>query len=166
MLPLEVTSRLVTQVSLAEYTNHSLIIPRLRATDTPGVIAELSHVLQQNGCVPDVLPLYHAALNKELTQSTAQECGIAFPHARLSAIKSLTFAIGCASRPIVWGGNGSPRIQIVFLIAVPATDAANCLHLLASMARLGQRPDIIERMLETRTASNILSLLSTIPVRH
>jgi len=40
-------------------------------------------------------------------------------------------------------------VQLVFLLAVPATDAADYLHLLASLARLGQEP---ERLAQLRNA--------------
>lgn len=166
MSQLEITSRFVTQVSVADYTDLSLVVPDLQPTDTAGIIADLSHRLQRHGCISDVLSLYHAALNKELMECSAQECGIAFPHARLSAIKRLQFALGRAVRPVQWGGRGATPVRLVFLIAVPATDAAQYLHLLASIARLGQRPDIIGDLLDAATPSAMLAQLSRMPIRQ
>jgi mannitol/fructose-specific phosphotransferase system IIA component (Ntr-type) len=166
MSQLEITSKLVTQASLADYTDLSLVVPDLQPTDTAGIIADLSHRLQRHGCISDVLSLYHAALNKELMECSAQECGIAFPHARLSAIKNLQFALGRTARPVQWGGRGAAQVRLVFLLAVPATDAANYLHLLASIARLGQRQDVIEHLIAAPTPSALLSQLATIPIRQ
>ncbi len=164
MLPLEVTSDLVAQATLADYTQPGLIVPRLDPVDTTGVIAELSHALQREGCVPDVLTLYHTALNQELLSSSALECGVALPHARLSGIKRLCFAIGCTPSPIVWGTKNSLPVRLVFLLAVPATDAADYLHLLATLARLGRQPENIARICSPRTPSGVLSQLRAIKI--
>lgn len=121
-----------------EYTRPGLMVPRLREGDTAGIISELSQVLQRAGAVPDVLPFYHAAVNRELLTSSALGCGLAIPHARLSGIKQLQFALGRTAQAVLWGAKGPERVDLVFLLAVPATDAVGYLHLLASLARLGQ----------------------------
>jgi mannitol/fructose-specific phosphotransferase system IIA component (Ntr-type) len=164
-MPLELTSKLATQVTLADYTGPGLIVPVLRERDTAGIISELSQVLQRQGCVPDVLPFYHAALNQELLSNSALPCGMAFPHARLSGAKRLQFAFGRAAQPLNWGANGSAPVQLVFLLAVPATDAASYLHLLASLARLGEQRDYLQQLRAARDAEAILAVLEKITLR-
>ena len=153
-------------VTLAGYTLPGLIVPRLRERDTAGIINELSQVLQRRGCVSDVLPFYHAALNQELMANSALDCGIAFPHARLNGVKQLQFALGRTPEPIIWGAKGSWPVQLVFLLAVPATDAANYLHLLASLARLGQQPNLLTELRTAENAEAILAVLERIRMRR
>ena len=155
----EVTLNVAAPVSLADYCGPALIVPRLRERDTAGIISELSQVLQREGCVPDVLPFYQAALNQELLANSALGCGVAFPHARLSGVKKLQFAFGCTPEPIVWGARSSWSVQLVFLLAVPATDAAGYLHLLASLARLGQQPEQLAQLRVAENAEAILAVL-------
>jgi mannitol/fructose-specific phosphotransferase system IIA component (Ntr-type) len=156
----------VTAGTLADYTRPGLILPDLRERDTAGVIGELSLVLQRQGAVPDVLPFYHTALNQELLNDSAQSCGVAFPHARLSGIKQLQFAVGRSSAPISWGGKGSWPVRLVFLIAVPATDAVGYLHLLASLAALGQMPEHLESLRHAAGAADMLTVLEKVVLRH
>ncbi len=165
-MPLEVTDRVVSPATLADFTQPGLIIPELREQDTAGVISELSQVLQRQGSIPDVLPFYHAALNQELLANSAQACGLAFPHARLSGVKRVQYALGRAPLPIIWGAKGSWPVQFVFLLAVPATDAATYLHLLACIARLGQQPGLISKMRTAETPETLLSILERIPLRQ
>jgi PTS system nitrogen regulatory IIA component len=165
-MPVECATRSVAPASLADYTRPNLVVPQLRQKDAAGIISELSHALQRGGFVPDVLPFYHAALNQELLGNSAQACGIAFPHARLSGVKQLQFAFGRAPQPVVWGAKGSWPVQLVFLLAVPATDAASYLHLLASVARLGQRPELLEELRTADRTDNILELLGRIKLRQ
>jgi mannitol/fructose-specific phosphotransferase system IIA component (Ntr-type) len=162
---LEANPSALANGSLTQYTRAGLLVPELRESDTAGIIGELSKVLQSEGCVPDLLPFYHTALNQELLCNSAQQCGIAFPHARLSGIKALQFALGRTSKPVSWGGKGSWPVQLVFLLAVPATDAARYLHLLASIARLGQQPDLIAQLCAAKTAPGIFSILQKISTR-
>jgi mannitol/fructose-specific phosphotransferase system IIA component (Ntr-type) len=151
---------------LGEYTRRGLIVPELLQRDTAGIIGELSQVLQREGCVTDVLPCYHTALNQELLCNSALECGVAFPHARLSGVKQLTFAFGRTPEPVIWGAKGSWRAQLIFLLAVPATDAASYLNLLASLARLGRRTEVLEQLRVAENAEAILAVLDKIRMRQ
>jgi mannitol/fructose-specific phosphotransferase system IIA component (Ntr-type) len=162
----EATINVAAPVSLADYTRPLLIVPRLREGDTAGVISELSQVLQREGCVPDVLPFYQAALNQELLTNSALDCGLALPHARLSGAKRLQFAFGRTPAPIVWGPKSSWPAQLIFLLAVPATDAAGYLQLLASLARLRQQPEVLAQLRAAENAEAILAVLGNIRMRQ
>jgi len=164
-MPVDLTVVPAGQLTLARYTSKGLIVPRLRERDAAGVISELSQALQHEGCVPDVLPFYHTALNHELMTSSAHPCGLALPHGRLSGVKELRFAFGRTCEPVVWGPKGSSPVQLVFLLAVPATDAACYLHLLASLARLAQQPNTLEALRSASDSQSVLSILENIRIR-
>jgi mannitol/fructose-specific phosphotransferase system IIA component (Ntr-type) len=162
---LESTLDRVAQLSLANYTRPKLIVPQLRERDAAGIISELSQVLQREGCLSDVLPFYHTALNQELMANSALECGIALPHGRLNGVKQLQFAFGRAPEPVIWGSKGSGPVQLVFLLAVPATDAACYLHLLASLARLGQQAERVDELRAAQDATAVIAVLEKIRIR-
>lgn len=152
--------------TLAGYTRPGLILPQLRERDAAGIIGELSQVLHSHGSVPDVLPFYHAALNQELMANSALQCGLAFPHARLPLVKQLRFAFGRTAEPIIWGAKGSWPVRFIFLLAVPATDAAGYLHLLASLARLGQHAERLAQLNAAENADAILAVLDSVRLRR
>ena len=162
----EATTNIAAPVSLADYTRLELIVPLLRERDTAGIISELSHILQRQGGVPDVLPFYQAALNQELLANSALDTGLALPHARMSGVKQLQFAFGRTPDPVVWCGRSSWPVQLIFLLAVPATDVAGYLHLLASLARLGQQPELLAQLRVADTAEAILAVLDRIRLRQ
>jgi PTS system fructose-specific IIC component len=165
-MPIEATVPVAAPATLAEYTQPGLILPRLRERDTAGIIGELSQLLQRQGFVPDLLPFYHAALNQELLANSALPCGLAFPHARLSGVKQLQFAFGCTAKPLLWGASAGCPVQLVFLLAVPATDAANYLHLLAALAKLGQRSELLAALGQAECPEAILAVLDQIRIRR
>jgi mannitol/fructose-specific phosphotransferase system IIA component (Ntr-type) len=151
--------------TVASFTRPQLIVPCLRERDTAGIISELSQALQRQESVPDLLPFYHAALNQELLANSALDCGLAFPHARLSGVKQLQFAFGRAPQALIWGAKGSWRVEFIFLLAVPATDAASYLHLLASLARLGRQPELLSDLRRAANAADILRVFERIKLR-
>jgi mannitol/fructose-specific phosphotransferase system IIA component (Ntr-type) len=165
-MPLQATLAIAAPTTLADYTQPGLIVPELHERDTAGVVSELSQALQREGCVADLLPFYQAALNQELLANTALACGLAFPHARLSGVKRLQFAFGRTPEPIIWGGKGSYSVQLIFLLAVPATDAASYLHLLASLAKLGQHSGLLAELRVADSAEAILAALQQIRLRQ
>ena len=57
-------------------------------------------------------------------------------------------------------------MQLIFLLAVPATDAAGYLHLLASLARLGQQPELLAQLRVADNAEAILAVLERIRLRQ
>ena len=165
-MPPELAMNVLPAATLAGYTQPALIVPRLHERDTAGIISELSQVLQRQGTLPDVLPFYQAALNHELLDNSALECGIAFPHARLSGVRHVQFAFGRCLEPVAWGTRGSSPVQLVFLLAVPATDATGYLHLLASLARLGHQPELLRELRIAPDSNSILAVLETIRLRQ
>ena len=152
-------------VSMLEYTRPELIVPELHETDTAGIIGQLSQALQRQRVVPDLLPFYHAALNQELLHNSALESGIAIPHARLAGVKQLQFAFGRAAVPVSWGVRGSWAVQFVFLVAVPASDSAAYLQLLAGIARLSQQPEQLAELRKARGAEELLGVFERVRLR-
>jgi mannitol/fructose-specific phosphotransferase system IIA component (Ntr-type) len=165
-MPPQATLPIAAPMTLADYTQPGLVVPQLREADTAGIIGELSRALQHAGYVSDLLPFYHAALNQELLANSAIECGLAFPHARLAGVKRLQFAFGRTPAPVIWGAKGPWPVQLIFLLAVPATNAAGYLQLLASLARLGQQPEQLRQLREADNPDASLAALQQIRLRQ
>lgn len=152
--------------SLADYTQPGLIVPHLRERDTAGIVKELSQLLHEQGCVPDLLAFYHAALNHEFLVNSATDCGIAFPHARLNGVAQSKFAFGRCAEPMNWGSRPSSPVEFVFLLAVPATDAAGFLQLLSALARLGQDESLLDRLRTQNNPTALFEFFKQVKVRH
>jgi mannitol/fructose-specific phosphotransferase system IIA component (Ntr-type) len=152
-------------MTLSDFTLPGLIVPALAGRDPASVIQELSLALQREGCLPDLLPFYQAALNREYMANTGMEDGIAIPHARLAGLNLLAFAFGRSAVPVQWGPQGSSQIRLVFLIAVPATEVAGHLQLISGLARLAKDVDLRERLLNAGSVAEMLRVFDRVPVR-
>jgi mannitol/fructose-specific phosphotransferase system IIA component (Ntr-type) len=152
-------------MTLADFTSPGLIIPHLRGQDAATVIQELSRALRNEQRVPDLLPFYHAALNREFLVSTDMEEGMAFPHARLAGLNELSFALGRSAQPLAWGGRVDRTVRLVFLIAVPATDSTQYLWLISGLVRMAKDPALLERLHTAADTFQILEVLQQVELR-
>jgi mannitol/fructose-specific phosphotransferase system IIA component (Ntr-type) len=152
-------------MTLADFTRAGLIIPRLVSRDATSVIHELSLALQRDGCVPDWLPFYHEALNREFLLSTDMEEGMAFPHARLPGLRELAFAFGRSDVPFAWGPGTARPIRMVFLLAVPANGADDYLSLISGLTRLSTNLAALEAIRYAAEPEEILAAFHGIELR-
>ena len=155
-----------TSMTLADFTSPGLIIPHLRGQDVATVIQELSQAMQREKRVPDLLPFYHAALNREFLVSSDMEAGMAFPHARLPGLKELSFAFGRSDEPLGWGAKAARSVRLVFLMAVPATDSTQYLLLISGLARLAKESKFVEKLRAAQDTFQILEVLQQIKLRN
>jgi len=151
-------------MTLADFTRAGLIVPGLASLDATSVIHELSLALQREGCIPDWLPFYHEALNREFLLSTDMETGMAFPHARLAGLHELAFAFGRSDAPFAWGPGMTHPVRMVFLLAVP-TEAENYLSLVAGLARLSGNSNLLDRIRSAPDGEGILAVFREVELR-
>lgn len=152
-------------MTLADFTSPGLIIPHLCGEEAASAIKELSQVLQLEKRVPDLLPFYQAALNREFMVSTNMEAGMAFPHARVPGLKQVSFALGRSDEPLCWGPNAARSVRLVFLMAVPATDATQYLLLISGLARLSKDSVLVARLHAARDTFQMLEVLQQVGLR-
>ena len=154
-----------TAMTLADFTCPGLIIPHLRGQDAATVIQELSQAMQREKRVPDLLPFYHAALNREFLVSSDMEAGMAFPHARLPYLKEVSFALGRSDEPLHWGAKADPSVRLVFLMAVPATDSTQYFSLISGLARLAKDGRLVEKLQTAQDTFQLLEALRQVELR-
>jgi mannitol/fructose-specific phosphotransferase system IIA component (Ntr-type) len=164
-MPLKVPAGPNAATTLADFTSPALILPGLRSNDSAGVIAELARALGQEGCVPDPAVFTATVLKREALCSTVMESGMAFPHARLESVPRLAFALGRRAEPLAWGPAGAPPVSLVFLLAVPASEAAGYLALISGLARFSRQPGLIPGLLAAAGSAGMLALLQQVPVK-
>ena len=152
-------------MTLADFTKPGLIVPHLRSRDATSAIHELSLAMQREGCVTDWLPFYHEALNREFLLRTDMEAGMAFPHARLAGLKELAFAFGRSDEPFAWGPQLTHPVRMVFLLAVPATDAEQYLPLVSGLARLSGNNPLLEKIRGAADGAEIVAAFRQIVLR-
>jgi mannitol/fructose-specific phosphotransferase system IIA component (Ntr-type) len=152
-------------MTLANFTSPGLVIPRLRGGEATSVLKELAQLLGTENRVPDVLPFYQTVLNREFMVSRDWEASMAFPHARVAGIKHVSFALGRSDKPLRWGANTARGVRLVFLLAVPATDATQYLLLMSGLLRLSKEAALVAQLLAADDPLQMLEVLQQVALR-
>ena len=119
---------------IARFSDQTLVIPRLKAMDRDGAIAELARKMQSEGFVDDANKLIEAALKREAIVGTAVDHGIAFPHVRGVEGGGLALALGITPKGVRFDQSGHNPTKIIFFAAIPTAASAFYLKLLAGLA--------------------------------
>jgi mannitol/fructose-specific phosphotransferase system IIA component (Ntr-type) len=115
--------------------------------------------------VADVLPFYLAVLDRESLMASDWEAGLAFPHARLLALKEPAFALGRSDEPLRWGGTAVRSVRLVFLIAVPATDWTQYLSLISGLARLAEDSQVVKKLHAAKNNFQMFDVLRNVALQ-
>jgi mannitol/fructose-specific phosphotransferase system IIA component (Ntr-type) len=156
---------LEASLTLADFTSPGLIVPYLHGLDAAAVIQELSAALQRERRVTDVLQFYHSAFNREYLCSTVTEPGWAMPHALVKGLEKPCFVLGRCPSPIIWMKSDRQQISLVFLFAIPETDARAYMNLISGLARLSREPRLVEELLKAGDTFEILNVLKQVNLR-
>lgn len=136
----------------------SVKIP-LESTDKESVLRELVEVLAAAGKVEDTEALLAAVQFRESQGSTGLEDGIAVPHGKTTAIKSLGLAIGIAPDGIDFEAADGKLSRIFFLMAAPPDQAGPHIEALAEIARLSHSHALLKALVNADSAQDVVSLL-------
>jgi mannitol/fructose-specific phosphotransferase system IIA component (Ntr-type) len=147
------------KVGISRFSSHTLMIPKLEAEDTEGVIRELAYKMEHEGFVDKADKLVESALRREAILSTAVDHGLAFPHVRNVEGGGLTLALGITAKPIKWTPSGEPITRIIFFTAIPTAASAFYLKLLSGLMETLMKPDARKALLAEKEADKLWKTL-------
>jgi PTS system fructose-specific IIC component len=99
-------------------------------------------------------------MEREMTISTAVEEGIAFPHARVEAMRKPLLIFARSERGIEWNSPDGKLSQIIFLILTPIGEDDLQVQILGSLARIMMDPQNRDKLLMENDPGRIKEILS------
>jgi mannitol/fructose-specific phosphotransferase system IIA component (Ntr-type) len=106
--------------------------------------------------VEDPDGLFRAVMDREEIYSTGIGFGIALPHARTSAVKRITMALGVFPEGIDYGSMDDKPVKIIVCIAVPEFDQDLYIRVLSRVLAFLKKER--EKLLRCQTPEEILEL--------
>lgn len=147
-------------ISLADYTNPALLVAALTAREAPAVIGEMAQRFAREGVIENGAVFATAVMERELKLGTASPAGVAFPHARAESVRQLRFGFGRFPAPVRWGGEHFPPVRLVCLVAIPLTEAAAYLRLMATLSWLCRNGALVKELLDATDNRAMMAVLS------
>ena len=126
------------------------------------VIEGLIDQLIQAGSVKEDarLNLLGAAMERETIGSTGIGHGIAIPHCRTDAVKSLVCAFGSTPAGIDFESLDNRPVYAVFMVLSPTKQREQHLQLMKSFASLIRRETFCQMLREVHSSKDLMHLLS------
>ena len=132
----------------------------LTAKDKPSVLRELLHILIDAGKVTNKDDVLDAILKRESLQSTGLEAGIAVPHAKTTAVDSLTLAIGIAPNGIDFDAIDHQPSKLFFLMLAPPDKSGPHIEALAEIARMSKSKAFCSAIIAATSSQEVMELFT------
>jgi len=149
---------------MTETTNDNLlipccVIPSLSSKKPEDAIREIVDGIRENPEVLDADKLVSEIIARERGDSTAIGLGVAIPHARTDAVRSIVFAVGRSAKGVAFKSKDGKPAHLLLLIGAPVSASREYLSYLAALTRMVRRDDIRRALISANTAEEIQALL-------
>ena len=132
----------------------------LKAETKEGLIAEMVDRLFSAGKIKDRDAVLSAILHREEEMSTGMQNGVAIPHGKTDAVKSLTVAVGLNKAGVKFDSMDGSLCTIFILTLSPIKRAGPHIQFLAEVSRVISQPAERDRRLACKTNSEMHETLT------
>jgi len=131
----------------------------LKADTKQGIIEEMINRLVAAGKIKDRAAVLQAVLEREEKMSTGMQNGVAIPHGKTDAVKSLITAVGLNKKGVDFDSMDGIPSTIFIMTVSPLKRTGPHIQFLAEVSRLLSQPAEREKLLACRTHNEIHELL-------
>jgi len=132
----------------------------LEAADKAGVLRELCGVMSTSKTVKDAAAFRKAIEEREAILSTGIGLGLAIPHAKVSAVKDFTVAIGRAKKGIAWDSLDGNPVTLVVMIGANDRQAAEYTKVLAAVVSRVKDEALRKKIAAAPKPADVFALLA------
>jgi PTS system nitrogen regulatory IIA component len=151
-------------MDLADLIAPEAIFPTLKAKTKKQALQELAQ--KAAGLTRlDAREIFETLLQREHLGSTGVGRGIAIPHGRLPALRSIVSVFARLEEPIDFDALDQEKVDLIFLLLAPEHAGADHLKALARISRLLREPSSIAKLRASRDRAALYSVL-TEPAVH
>ena len=147
---------------LSDLIHGDSVIPELMATDRNGVIRELVQSLADHGAIEpaNVETVAKAVISRENQGTTGFGNGVAIPHVKHEAIKTMKATIGRSSRGVDFAALDRAPVYAVLMLLSPANAPEDHLAAMEKIFRYLQRENFRRFLRLADTSEAIMELIA------
>ena len=147
-------------MALIDLVVEKIVKTPLVSTDKPDVIRELVQILKDAGEIDDYETALAAVQDREDKQSTGLTDGIAVPHAKTVAVKSLKLAIGISPEGIDFDSMDKQPSKLFFLLLAAPNMSGPHVEALAEIAKLARSKALCKALVNAEDSKEVIELLA------
>lgn len=131
----------------------------LKSTTKSAVIDELVNILEKAGKLNNKEEYKAQILKREAQSSTGLEEGIAIPHAKTSAVKSPSIAIGISKVGVEYEAMDGEKSKLFFMIAASEGENDTHIELLSKLTTILLKDEVRENILNAKSEEEVIDIL-------
>lgn len=149
-------------MALFELIEEKTIKIPLKSMDKNKVIKELLKILKDAGKLKDDQTALKDVLKREELASTGLGEGIAIPHAKTTAVETLTIAVGVAPDGIDFDSLDDLPSRVFFLILAAPDQSGPHLQALTDIAKVTRDKDFCNSVIHASSSAEVAKLFASI----
>jgi len=143
-------------MKISEILTEEFITPHLKGSSKAEVIDAIVELVSASDKVLDKEKVRDAILQREKIMSTGVGSGFAIPHGKTEAVSDIVAAFGVTEKPIDYQSLDEQPVRLVFLLVGKDSTVGPHIKLLSRISRLMNKGEFRRKLLETKTAREIL----------
>ena len=143
--------------AIIEFTEEKFF-KRLECNNKFDAIEELANLFQDTKVCSDIDDLINALKEREEIMSTGIGFGLAIPHAKIKAVKELSFAIGVSKEGIDFNSMDGKPVHLVILVAAGEKQHKEYLKLLSNIMSLLKNEAIRKKIINYDSVEDIFKV--------
>ena len=145
-------------MALFELIEKNVVKIPLKSQNKKDVMKELVKILKKSGKIRDSKTALTAVLKREDLASTGLGEGIAVPHAKTSAVSTLTMALGISPKGIDFDSLDDQPAHLFFMILAPPEQTGPHLQALTEIAQMNKNKDFCREIVNASSAAEVIGL--------
>ncbi len=145
-------------MKISQLLNKTAILADLKASDKKGVIDELSEAIAQSTSAP-ARDIATVLMEREQLGSTGIGGGIAIPHGKLDAVKSIRIGFGLSRKGVSYDSLDNKPVHLFFLLLTPENSAGGHLKVLAQISKLLKMDSFKKNLLAAESADAVFDII-------
>lgn len=126
------------------------------------IIEELVSLLVETSDVTDADVIYEAVMGREREGSTGLEKGVAIPHAKSDAVKSLSIVIGVSREGVDFDAQDGKPSHLFFLMVAPTSESGPHVQAIAKIVKLIKLDKFRKKLVEAKKPSDVVDVIARV----
>ncbi|MEE9225309.1 MAG: PTS sugar transporter subunit IIA [Bacteroidota bacterium] len=143
-------------MKISEILTEQLVSPHLEANTKEQILDAMIDLVSGSEKVLDRTKVREAIFEREKIMSTGVGNGFAIPHGKTEAVTDTVAAFAITEKPIDYQSLDEQPVRLVFLLVGKDSTVGPHIKLLSRISRLMNKEEFRTKLLETRTAREIL----------
>jgi PTS system nitrogen regulatory IIA component len=144
---------------LGDFISPDSVVPSLKVKTKKQLLQELASRAARLTGLPE-RDIFDVLLQRERLGSTGLGQGIAIPHGKIAALKSIAGIFARLAEPIDFEAVDGEPVDIVFLLLAPEGAGADHLKALARISRLLREGSAVEKLRASKDAAALYAVLT------